>query len=54
MLKDNFYFNCKSKIEIEFNGEKILKENVVVFYFYDEEFSFEDSVIIFMVKLDFK
>ncbi len=52
--KDNFYPNRKSKIEIEFNGEKILKENVAVFHYYDEEFSSEDSVTTFMAKSDLK
>lgn len=54
MPKDNFYPNRKSKIEIEFNGEKILKENVAVFHSYDEEFSSEDSVTTFMAKSDLK
>ncbi|WRB94472.1 hypothetical protein KVE28_07495 [Helicobacter pylori] len=54
MPKDNFYPNRRSKIEIEFNGEKILKENVAVFYSYDEEFSSEDSVTTFMAKSDLK
>ncbi len=54
MPKDNFYPNRKSKIEIEFNGEKISKENVAVFHSYDEEFSSEDSVTTFMAKSDFK
>ncbi|EMJ44360.1 hypothetical protein [Helicobacter pylori] len=52
--KDNFYPNRKSKIEIEFNGEKISKENVAVFHSYDEEFSSEDSVTTFMAKSDLK
>ncbi|RVY83540.1 hypothetical protein [Helicobacter pylori] len=54
MPKDNFYPNRKSKIEIEFNGEKISKENVAVFHSYDEEFSSEDSVTTFMAKSDLK
>ncbi|MFP6237731.1 hypothetical protein ACLGCD_00835 [Helicobacter pylori] len=54
MPKDNFYPNRRSKIEIEFNGEKILKENVAVFHSYDEEFSSEDSVTTFMAKSDLK
>ncbi|GAA8062244.1 hypothetical protein HpDR105_05670 [Helicobacter pylori] len=52
--KDNFYPNRRSKIEIEFNGKKILKENVAVFHSYDEEFSSEDSVTTFMAKSDLK
>ncbi|RVZ48596.1 hypothetical protein EC554_06695 [Helicobacter pylori] len=54
MPKDNFYPNRRSKIEIEFNGEKILKENVAVFHSYDEEFNSEDSVTTFMAKSDLK
>ncbi|GAA7405357.1 hypothetical protein HpCK98_01380 [Helicobacter pylori] len=54
MPKDNFYPNRRSKIEIEFNGEKILKENVAVFHSYDEEFSSEDSVTTFMAKSELK
>ncbi len=54
MPKDHFYPNRRSKIEIEFNGEKILKENVAVFHSYDEEFSSEDSVTNFMAKSDLK
>ncbi|GAA7980755.1 hypothetical protein HpMS51_04430 [Helicobacter pylori] len=54
MPKDNFYPNRRSKIEIEFNGEKILKENVAVFHSYDEEFSSEDSVTNFMAKSELK
>ncbi len=54
MPKDNFYPNRRSKIEIEFNGEKILKENVAVFHSYDEKFNSEDSVTTFMAKSDLK
>ncbi len=54
MPKDNFYPNRESEIKIEFNGEKILKENVAVFHSYDEEFSSEDSVTTFMAKSDLK
>lgn len=54
MPKDNFYPNRRSKIEIEFNGKKISKENVAVFHSYDEEFSSEDSVTTFMAKSDLK
>ncbi len=54
MPKDNFYPKRESKIEIEFNGEKILKENVAVFHSYDEKFSSEDSVTTFMAKSDLK
>ncbi|MGL2384296.1 hypothetical protein ACOWLR_05740 [Helicobacter pylori] len=54
MPKDNFYPNRRSKIEIEFNGKKILKENVAVFHSYDEKFSSEDSVTTFMAKSDLK
>ncbi|AQM66435.1 hypothetical protein [Helicobacter pylori] len=52
--KDNFYPNRRSKIEIEFNGEKISKENVAVFHSYDEKFSSEDSVTTFMAKSELK
>ncbi|UOS22903.1 hypothetical protein [Helicobacter pylori] len=54
MPKDNFYPNRESKIEIEFNGNKISKENVVVFHSYDEKFSSEDSVTNFMAKSELK
>ncbi|MUU21224.1 hypothetical protein F7191_01390 [Helicobacter pylori] len=54
MPKDNFYPNRRSKIEIEFNGKKISKENVAVFHSYDEKFSSEDSVTTFMAKSDLK
>ncbi|MCQ2664631.1 hypothetical protein JT190_04725 [Helicobacter pylori] len=54
MPKDNFYPNRRSKIEIEFNGEKILKENVAVFHSYDEKFNSEDSVTTFMAKSELK
>ncbi|MCQ2734186.1 hypothetical protein JT154_06665 [Helicobacter pylori] len=54
MPKDNFYPKRESKIEIEFNGNKISKENVAVFHSYDEEFSSEDSVTTFMAKSDLK
>ncbi|WP_208355305.1 hypothetical protein [Helicobacter pylori] len=54
MPKDNFYPKRESKIEIEFNGHGILKENVAVFHSYDEEFSSEDSVTTFMAKSDLK
>ncbi|WP_187863372.1 hypothetical protein [Helicobacter pylori] len=54
MPKDNFYPNRKSKIEIEFNGEKISKENVAVFHSYDEKFNSEDSVTTFMAKSELK
>ncbi|MGL2678553.1 hypothetical protein ACQJ8K_01725 [Helicobacter pylori] len=54
MPKDNFYPNRESEIEIEFNGKKILKENVAVFHSYDEKFSSEDSVTTFMAKSDLK
>ncbi len=52
--KDNFYPDRKSKIEIEFNGEKISKENAVVFHSYDEKFRSEDSVTTFMAKQELK
>ncbi|GHR24141.1 hypothetical protein [Helicobacter pylori] len=52
--KDNFYPNRESKIEIEFNGNKISKENVAVFHSYDEKFSSEDSVTTFMAESDLK
>ncbi|WP_202145821.1 hypothetical protein [Helicobacter pylori] len=54
MPKDNFYPNRESKIEIEFNGNKISKENVAVFHSYDEKFSSEDSVTTFMAESDLK
>lgn len=54
MPKDNFYPNCESKIEIEFNGNIISKENVAVFHSYDEKFSSEDSVTNFMAKSELK
>ncbi len=54
MPKDNFYPNRESKIEIEFNGNKISKENVAVFHSYDEKFSSEDSVTNFMAKSELK
>ncbi|NHA58637.1 hypothetical protein [Helicobacter pylori] len=54
MPKDNFYPNRRSKIEIEFNGKKISKENVAVFHSYDEKFSSEDSVTTFMAKSELK
>ncbi|WP_187852012.1 hypothetical protein [Helicobacter pylori] len=54
MPKDNFYPNRESKIEIEFNGNKISKENVAVFHSYDEKFSSEDSVTTFMAEADLK
>ncbi|VEJ24922.1 hypothetical protein [Helicobacter pylori] len=54
MPKDNFYPKRESKIEIEFNGNKISKENVAVFHSYDEEFSSEDSVTTFMAKSELK
>ncbi|PUD55999.1 hypothetical protein C2R56_06975 [Helicobacter pylori] len=54
MPKDNFYPNRRSKIEIEFNGEKISKENVAVFHSYDEKFSSENSVTTFMAESDLK
>ncbi|WQT35734.1 hypothetical protein KVD29_07380 [Helicobacter pylori] len=54
MPKDNFYLNRESKIEIEFNGNIISKENVAVFHSYDEKFSSEDSVTNFMAKSELK
>ncbi|WP_121059417.1 hypothetical protein [Helicobacter pylori] len=54
MPKDNFYPKRESKIEIEFNGNKISKENVAVFHSYDEKFSSEDSVTTFMAKSELK
>ncbi|EJB51804.1 hypothetical protein [Helicobacter pylori] len=54
MPKDNFYPKRESKIEIEFNGNKISKENVAVFHSYDEKFSSEDSVTTFMAESDLK
>ncbi|GAA6982305.1 hypothetical protein AOH398_07590 [Helicobacter pylori] len=54
MPKDNFYPNRESKIEIEFNGNRISKENVAVFHSYDEKFSSEDSVTNFMAKSELK
>ncbi len=54
MPKDNFYPKRESKIEIEFNGKKISKENVVVFHSYDEKFNSEDSVTTFMAKSELK
>ncbi len=54
MSKDHFYPNRESKIEIEFNGNKISKENVAVFHSYDEKFSSEDSVTNFMAKSELK
>ncbi len=54
MPKDNFYPKRESKIEIEFNGHGISKENVAVFHSYDEKFSSEDSVTTFMAKSDLK
>ncbi len=54
MPKDNFYPKRESKIEIEFNGNKISKENVAVFHSYDEKFSSEDSVTTFMSVSDLK
>ncbi|GAA6893131.1 hypothetical protein HpHNI78_07900 [Helicobacter pylori] len=54
MPKDNFYPNRESKIEIEFNGNRISKENVAVFHSYDEKFSSEDSVTTFMAKSELK
>ncbi|WRE85427.1 hypothetical protein KVC55_07340 [Helicobacter pylori] len=54
MPKDNFYPKRESKIEIEFNGKKISKENVAVFHSYDEKFNSEDSVTTFMAKSDLK
>ncbi len=49
-----FYPNRESKIEIEFNGNRISKENVAVFHSYDEKFSSEDSVTNFMAKSELK
>ncbi|WRD06984.1 hypothetical protein E5K71_06985 [Helicobacter pylori] len=54
MPKDNFYPKRESKIEIEFNGHGISKENVAVFHSYDEKFSSEDSVTNFMAKSELK
>ncbi len=54
MPKDNFYPNRESKIEIEFDGNRISKENVAVFHSYDEKFSSEDSVTTFMAESDLK
>ncbi|GAA9879872.1 hypothetical protein VN0666_00790 [Helicobacter pylori] len=54
MPKDNFYPNRESKIEIDFNGNIISKENVAVFHSYDEKFSSEDSVTNFMAKSELK
>ncbi|GAA9292421.1 hypothetical protein BTM388_06440 [Helicobacter pylori] len=54
MPKDNFYPNRESKIEIEFNGNIISKENVAVFHSYDEKFSSEDSVTNFTAKSELK
>ncbi len=54
MPKDNFYPKRESKIEIEFNGHGISKENVAVFHSYDEKFSSEDSVTTFMAKSELK
>ncbi|PUD06052.1 hypothetical protein [Helicobacter pylori] len=54
MPKDNFYPKRESKIEIEFNGHGISKENVAVFHSYDEKFSSEDSVTTFMAESDLK
>ncbi len=54
MPKDNFYLDRKTKIEIEFDGNKISKENVAVFHSYDEKFSSEDSVTTFMAESDLK
>ncbi|GAA9851551.1 hypothetical protein QCM05_02805 [Helicobacter pylori] len=54
MPKDNFYPKRESKIEIEFNGNIISKENVAVFHSYDEKFSSEDSVTNFMAKSELK
>ncbi|GAA7849592.1 hypothetical protein HpMS172_08260 [Helicobacter pylori] len=54
MPKDNFYPKCESKIEIEFNGHGISKENVAVFHSYDEKFNSEDSVTTFMAKPELK
>ncbi|GAA9670725.1 hypothetical protein HpVH12_05580 [Helicobacter pylori] len=54
MPKDNFYPNRESKIEIEFNGNIISKENVAVFHSYDEKFSSEDSVTNFVAEPELK
>ncbi|GAA7482059.1 hypothetical protein MMM103_07370 [Helicobacter pylori] len=54
MPKDNFYPKRESKIEIEFNGHGISKENVAVFHSYDEKFNSEDSVTTFMAKSELK
>ncbi|GAA7309824.1 hypothetical protein HpCK6_04580 [Helicobacter pylori] len=54
MPKDNFYPKRESKIEIEFNGHGISKENVAVFHSYDEKFNSEDSVTTFMAKPELK
>ncbi|GAA7727539.1 hypothetical protein HpMMM95_08720 [Helicobacter pylori] len=54
MPKDNFYPKRESKIEIEFNGHGISKENVAVFHSYDEKFRSEDSVTTFMAKSELK
>ncbi len=54
MSKDHFYPNRESKIEIEFNGNKISKENVAIFHSHDEKFSSEDSVTTFMAKSELK
>ncbi len=54
MPKDHFYPNRESKIEIEFDGNRISKENVAVFHSYDEKFSSEDSVTTFMAESDLK
>ncbi len=54
MPKDNFYPKRESKIEIEFNSNKISKENVAVFHSYDEKFSSEDSVTTFMAESELK
>ncbi|GAA9896897.1 hypothetical protein VN0773_03230 [Helicobacter pylori] len=54
MPKDNFYPNRESKIEIEFNGNRISKENVAVFHSYDEKFSSEDSVTNFVAEPELK
>ncbi|GAA7707496.1 hypothetical protein HpCOL116_07900 [Helicobacter pylori] len=54
MPKDNFYPKRESKIEIEFNGHGISKENVAVFHSYDEKFNSEDRVTTFMAKSELK
>ncbi|GAA7357981.1 hypothetical protein [Helicobacter pylori] len=54
MPKDNFYLKRESKIKIEFNGNRISRENVAVFHSYDEKFSSEDSVTTFMAKSELK